>query len=976
MKRLGYLALAVLLLAPRVFLHADELESGFRNPPEETKPYCYWYWMKGDITKDGITKDLEAMAKVGIKQAMIGNIEGGGPVKMFSPEWYALTRHALKEASRVGVGIMMFNAPGWSQSGGPWIKPEQSMRRIDWNEMDAHGGRFSQLVRPAKPHIQDVAVLAIPRKQAVSIHASTNSQQSGTLTFRHSEPFKARALSVSGDIKATLFALKDGKKQRVADVRSAGSNKNTDFLPGGPRVFSFTEVLAQEFVLEPCNLPPDAVVLTSEPRVAQVVEKQMGRMHPTPSPTWDSYRFKDTMEPDDAATMVQPKEILNLTDKLAPDGTLTCDLPPGNWTVIYFGMVSTGKKNSPAPPEATGLEVDKMSKSHIGYHFDSMFGKLLKEITPEEKSAWKGVTIDSYEVGAQNWTDDFDQEFKTRTGYDPIPFLPVMTGRVIGSAKASDQFLWDLRRTVADMIAEYYVGGLSAVAHKHGLTTWCENYGHWGFPGDFTTYGRYSDEIGGEFWSNNSLGTIECRAASSTAHIYGRRRVYAEAFTSGLDLKHHPYLIKRRGEEMFCEGINHFVLHVVAHQPRDGVPGKNPWFGTAFHRNTPWFNESRDWVRYLQRVHFMLQQGDPVADVAVYIGDFAPQMTGPANPVPAGYDYDYMGSDAILGNLDVVNGKWVVYDEKDRKRIAARYELMAMPESGYIRPHVLKRIEELKKAGGKVVTSSPVPVHSLQEIGVAPILSEATCGLRWKARQLDDGMLFFLSNFAAAGTFETKLRVTGKVPELFNPVTGEIRKIARYKAEKDGTRICFHVNDKSDSFFVIFREKQQAASVVKVQAEGKDVGPGVLGLFYDVKNGLAAESRSKGVYTLTMSDGTTKSVTIDQDSASLPVTGEWTTTNKDEKGFSVLKELVFSVPADFGKGQKIVLDLGQVEGMARVTLNGKDFDTLWMPPFALDVTEVLHAGDNHLKVLVTSTSQGKPILGDVTLRTVSRQSLE
>jgi len=1131
--------IAALLLAT-LPVSADELEAGFRNPPETTKPYCYWYWLNGDITKDGITKDLEAMARAGIKQAMLGNIEGGGPVKMLSPEWYALTRHAFKEAARLGVGIMMFNAPGWSQSGGPWIKPEQSMRRILWNEVQTKGGMFSGKVRPEiQPLVQDVAVLAVPRKEAVSIHGlsqqgdnglslassswiwhpdengatkaaagtkyfrrviqvdgatpiaasmlvsadnsyvlwingkkvqegsnwqtpdqftiteylkqgdnvialsvnnseaspagliaavhiryangktqsiSTDSSwlagnqevagwrdsaktpegwkaarvlgpasmapwrlstpaKSKSIRFRHTEPFKARALVVKGDIAAKLYAIKGGNRELVAEVRSAGSNKDTDFLPDGPRVFSFKEAMAQEFVLEPCNLPSDAVTLTSEPMVAQVIEKQMGRMHPTPSPTWDSYRFRDTVEPDDASIIVKQADIVNLTEKLSADGTLSCELPAGNWTIIYFGMVTTGKQNRPAPPEATGLEVDKMSKAHIAYHFDSMFGKLLREITPEEKSAWKGVTIDSYEVGAQNWTDGFDREFKKRAGYDPIKMLPVMTGRVIESARASDQFLWDLRRIVADMIAENYVGGLTEAAHKHGLTTWCENYGHWGFPGDFTIYGRYSDEIGGEFWSNNQLGTIECRAASSTAHIYGRRRVYAEAFTSSLDLKHHPYLLKRRGEELFCEGINHFVFHVVAHQPRDGVPGKNPWFGTAFHRNNPWFNECRNWVRYLQRIHFMLQQGNPVANVAVYIGDFAPQMTGPANPVPAGYDYDYIGSDAIVSNLNVVNGKWVVYDEKNRKQIAASYELMAMPESGYIRPHVLKRIQELEKAGGKIIHAAPVPIESLQQFGVAPLVSEATCGLRWKARQLDDGMLFFLSNFKATGTFEANLRVTGKAPELFDPVTGQISKMARYKSGKDTTRICIHVNDPADSFFVVFRQQQQTPSVVKVQAGGKDAGPGDLALFYDDNNRLKAESARKGDYTLTMSDGTEKTVRIGRDSETLPLNGTWTTTNKDGKGFSVFMKTTFSVPADFGKGQKIVLDLGKVEVMAKVTLNGRKFDTLWMPPFAVDVTEALKRGDNQLEVLVTSTSQGRPKLEGTKLRTVTVENV-
>ncbi|MEI7774919.1 MAG: glycosylhydrolase-like jelly roll fold domain-containing protein, partial [Verrucomicrobiota bacterium] len=142
----------------------------------------------------------------------------------------------------------------------------------------------------------------------------------------------------------------------------------------------------------------------------------------------------------------------------------------------------------------------------------------------------------------------------------------------------------------------------------------------------------------------------------------------------------------------------------------------------------------------------------------------------------------------------------------------------------------------------------------------------------------------------------------------------------------------------------------------------------------DVKNTLTAESGSKGVYTLTLSDGTEKTVRMDKDSESLPLSGAWTTSNKDAQGFSVFNEITFTVPADFGKGQKILLDLGSVEVMAKVTLNGKEFETLWMPPFALDVTDVVKTGDNKLKVLVTSTSKGKPKLGDVALRTVSRQS--
>jgi hypothetical protein len=522
------------------------------------------------------------------------------------------------------------------------------------------------------------------------------------------------------------------------------------------------------------------------------------------------------------------------------------------------------------------------------------------------------------------------------------------------------------------MIAENYVGGLRDIAHKHGMTIWCENYGHWGFPGEFLNYGRYSDEIGGEFWVGSDLGSIECRAASSSAHIYGKRRVYAEAFTSGLDLGRHPYNFKARGEEMFCEGINHFVLHVMVHQSKDGVPGKNPWFGTPFHRNTPWFNEARDWVRYLQRCHFMLQQGEPVADVAVYIGDFAPQMSGPPKPVPAGYDYDYMGSDAILNVLKVVNGEWVVCDEKNPNRIAARYKLLALPKSGYTRPKVLARLEQLKQAGGKTLESVPVPAETLQSMGITPIVSETTCAVRWKARRFDDGMLFFLSNFEKPGQFEATLRVSGKAPELYNPVTGKITKIVRYREDKKGTRICINVNDPADSFFVLFRDKASAPSVVKVVSEGKDVPPAELDLYQDPRGGLTGESAKQGTYTLTLSDGATKNLVIAADARSLAIPGPWTTTPKHANGFSVLQETTVTVPTDFGKKQKVYLDLGRVQVMAKVTLNGQSFDTLWMPPFVLDVSDVVKPGPNKLQVLVTSTSQGKPALGgNVQLRATS-----
>jgi len=1056
-------------------VHAEPLETLFADPVEETRAWCYWYWIAGDITAEGITKDLENMVEVGISRAMIGNVSvgtktengKGNPVKVLSPEWRELKMHALREAKRVGVDIYFFNCPGWSQSGGPWIKPEQSMRRVIWKEFDSKGGAFKQNVRAKGVPgggSQDIAVLAVPKSDGVSIKGELAGKK---IIFSHGQAFVARSLSVTGAVKGALFAIANGKRRLVENIDIRG-NAREDFLRDQPQTVSFEEVKADRFELELRGPVPASIILSSEPRVAQVPDKQLGRMHPTPEPTWESYIFKDSVEPKDPSVLIQKDQIIDLSDKLDRAGVLNCTLPEGEWRVIYFGMVTTGRKNAPAAAEATGLEVDKMSREHTRRHFESYVGSLLKQMTAEERSAFKGITIDSYEVGSQNWTDGFAAEFERRNGYSPIPLLPVLTGTVIDSARKSDQFLWDLRRTVADMIAECYLGGLRDVANEHGLVLWCEPYGHWGFPGDFSIYGGYADQVGGEFWSKGSLGNIECRAASSVAHTYGKQRTYAEAFTSGLNLADTPYTFKARGERMFCDGINHFVLHVYLHQPRDGgMPGKNAPFGTAFHRNTPWFNEAQSWVSYLQRCHTMLQWGEPANDVLVYIGDFAPQMTGPPNPVPNGYQYDYVGSDAILRKLDVVDGKWVSYDENDPSRISASWEVMTIPPTlKYIRPHIQKRIDELEKKGGKIIRSVPVSADQLGALNIKPAVSDESCPIRWIERKQGDQHLFFLSNFGRAGAFTVTLRVKGKQPELMNPVTGEIKKIARYEQTMSGTRIEIDVKDRADSFFVLFREKAVSPSVVKASAPVTEID-----LFYNDKNELIAETGKAGTYKLTMSDDTSRSVTSGADTTKpekkkpqiviskavygvpgdpqkqvdvtkkvqallsageqgiivnnelagrdpaygtikrlelvytvdgkvrkvsvpenkevdlpgskggagrvlLELTG-WKTESTDNEGFTETRVCEFTLPKSVGKNQRVILDLGKVEIMAQVTLNNKTYDTRWMPPFTLDVTDALKSGINRLAVRVTSTTAGKPKLGGtVQLKTITVREVE
>jgi len=646
---------------------SDTLADGFRSPPESTKPWCYWYWISDNLSKDGISRDLEAMARVGIGEAFVGNVfledVPPGNVKALSDPWWELVDHAIREAGRVGVNIGMFNCPGWSQSGGPWVTPDDAMRYLVSSETRIQGpARFAgKLPAPASP-FQDVAVLAFPAPKhdadTLAAHgpriictpaaADTRrmvdgdpdtavafgpNAQSLVIDLELDQPLTARHLSLTPSATAwaaqceLLAADSGGTFQPIKAFRFDRSNMvvNVGPLPRGPVVVSFAATTARQFRLMFRNLqgqPGIAEIdLSGAARLESYIEKQLGKMHPTPLPMWDTYLWPTPLEPDGQDVSLRVGDVRNVTDRLAADGTLQWDVPDGEWVIQRIGMTLTGTRNSPASPEAQGLEVDKMNRRAAAAHFDAFVGKILARLPAADRRAFTHVIADSYEMGSQNWTDDFADAFRETHGYDPLPWLAVLQGRIVGSADQSERFLWDLRRLVADRVATEYVGGLRDLCRPHGLQLWLENYGHWGFPSEFLKYGSQSDRIGGEFWVTGDLGSIECRAASSCANTYGKPLVSAEAFTGGPAFCNAPSALKARGDWAFCEGVNHFVLHVNIHQPwEDRRPGVNTWFGTEFNRHNTWFEDSRAWIDYVRRCCWMLQQGTRVADVAYFIG--------------------------------------------------------------------------------------------------------------------------------------------------------------------------------------------------------------------------------------------------------------------------------------------------------------------------------------------------------------------
>jgi len=870
---------AALLLAGVAL--AGELEKDFLNPPEGTKPRCYWYWMYGQVTREGITRDLEAMKRVGIGEGYIGVIEGGAKVKALSDEWWGLIEHAVREGTRLGVDIGLFNCPGWSQSGGPWIKPEQAMRYVTLPELKLRGPqKFSGKLPQPEGFFQDIAVLAFPvpagEGDTLAARSAKVTKAPASVTFELAAPFTARSLTVKPAGKVTaaceLQTSDDGQnfqtvKKFTVDRHNLGINVGP--VPLAPVVVALPAVTAKFFrVTFPQGHAPGEIEISAAARVESYAEKSLQKVFQDPLPPFNFYTWPQPPEP--TAGAVAADAIRNISAQLAPDGTLTWDVPEGEWIVMRAGMAPTGTKNSPAPPEATGLEVDKLNRTALAWHFTNYVGHLLARIPAAERKAWKHVVADSYEMGPQNWTDDFAATFRARFGYDPVPWLPVMSGRIVGSADQSDRFLWDVRRFVADRVARDYVGGLRDLCNANGLKMWLENYGHWGFPAEFLQYGGQCDEVSGEFWAGGNLGSIELRDASSAAHIYGKKQVFAEAFTGGPAFRNTPRELKALGDRVFCQGINQFVLHVYIHQPDERRPGVNAWFGTEFNRGNTWFERAKSWIDYQRRCSVLLQAGRHVADVAYFITEDAPKMAGLQQPeLPAGYDFDYINAEVIEQRLQAKDGRLVLPDGQS-------YRLLALPEQATMRPELLRKIRDLTSAGGAVLGAQPERSPSLQNYpacdleikklatglwGEGRVLTDTNlvtafaklqtppdvvcpAGFVWTHRRDGDTDIYFVANqTAAARTSTLSFRVNGKAPELWWPESGRIEKAAVYEVGAGRVRLPINFGPNT-SAFVVFREPAAANRIVQATRNGQPL--------YAMEEPRAAEKSGAAVNTFTM----------------------------------------------------------------------------------------------------------------------------
>jgi len=679
------------------------------------------------------------------------------------------------------------------------------------------------------------------------------------------------------------------------------------------------------------------------------------------------------------ADAISKADVMDLTSRMRPDGTLDWTPPAGNWVVLRIGYSLTGATNRPASPEATGLEVDKLSRLHVKSYFDNYLGQYKDTVgTLMGKRGLQYVITDSWEAGVQNWTDDMIADFTKRRGYDMRPWLPVLAGRIVESAEASDRFLWDFRKTIADLTAENHYDQLTTLLRERDMGRYTESHESGrAFIADGMDVKRNADVPMSAMWTAGPGQATErydadVRESASVAHIYGQNLVAAESLTAGSGAwSFSPETLKPTADRLLAMGLNRFVIHTSVHQPvNDKIPGLGLGpFGQWFTRHETWAEQAKVWTAYLARSCYLLQQGKFVADIVYYYGEdsnITALFSNRPPEIPAGYSFDYVNADALMNRLSVTNGQIIT-------TTGMSYRVLALdPNSQHMSLAVLRKIRDLVNAGAVVVGPKPVDspsqaddqaefktiadqlwgpgtgkgrvygnqtiAEALASLQAAPDFEygrpQQDTNLLFVHRKLADGDLYWVNNRnARAEIVDASFRTTGKAAELWHADTG-VTEPASYRIANGRTTVPLRL-DPNDAVFVVFRRASAAPSRT-------------LPLPSEAKLGTV-----QGSWNVAFQPDRGAPATISLDSL-----GSWHNhADAGVKYFSGTGTYTKTIQAPaswFRAGAKLWLDLGDVKNIAEVAVNGKPLGILWKAPFRVDVTSALKAGANTLEIKVTN----------------------
>ena len=875
----------------------QDLERSFRTPPESARPWVFWFWTNGNITRDGITKDLESMKRVGIGGVLWMEVSGPwwapqGPIEAGSQQWHEAMQWAITEADRLGLAFALSVDFGYG-SGGPHITPDLSMQKLVASETKVAGEKTVTL------QLKKPVVDFRPELKKVWLRPSQSMNPAVMKAMKEVDSYR--------DVAVFAIPSSDGEKDSlIPNLQTYDGRGWTTHL----------------------------------------------------APLSDKRKL----------TSVAHDDVIDLSDRMSADGELHWDAPSGNWTVIRLGYASNFKMTRPSPQAAVGLECDRLHPRGIDAHFEHRLKPILDAAGKKAGHTLQYIHIDSWEAHGQNWTAGFAEEFCNRRGYDIRPWLPVLVGHVVENAEMTDRFLWDMRQTVSELTLSRYVDRLRELIAPYGVQFSCEPYGR--LCVDQLTYGGRGDFPICEFWTERKIlepfptfgdyWYTSMKGLASVANTYGKSRVGAEAFTGCRGWVDHPYLIKGMGDEAFCNGVSHYVYHLSAHQPYDTMkPGltHRKW-GQHFNRHQTWWEFSKPYFDYVTRSQFLLQQGRRVVDVACLYHEGAPLNFNDIRfGLPPGYDYDFCTPE-IIQQMKVEDG--LVH-----LPTGVKYRHLVLPKSGRITLTTACKIEELHKAGASVYLQEPIvgtpglegypeandkvkqmakawpllPGGSWNEVFAAEGLEPDFEGddIRWIHRRTKDADIYFLANSKREDVKrECTFRVTGKTPQLWDPETGRTFAIPAVK-QTDGRTTARLEFEPWQSWFVVFRDKSTSRPETNPFPAWHTVQDitGNWSLTFDPAWGPKDALAIDGL----------RSWSENPD----PLVKYYSGTATYEKQFGVSKSL------ELDGTRRYCLDLGKVEVMAHVTLNGKDCGITWKPLYRVDITHALVPGQNRLEVEVVNT---------------------
>ncbi|MFA7491311.1 MAG: glycosyl hydrolase [Mariniphaga sp.] len=741
----------------------------FTNPTTDAQIHTWWHWLDGNITKEGITKDLEAMKEQGIVQATILNVGlfgdrdfGIKKVDFGTPEWYEMFHWALQEANRLGIAIGTHNCDGWSTSGGPWITPEMSMKQFVWTKTIVNANQNESIIlkQPMAVHdfYQDVAVVAFkspyPKNsfQIAKPNVVVNNNQEAdilfdgctssavhvnkgnVITFTFEKPFPAEKIvlmprrpfmwSNPADFSSTysLSASDDNKNyKKITEFTISGLNGmiTVPFEKTTARSFrlSVGAIGGSDswipFTIAECELLPSG----EKPMYADEIEYLQEKTGTVKAGDEECIYSQSSVNNESM------KEIVDLTSKMDNNGVLNWQPEKGDWTIIRFGYTTTGATNAPATQAGIGLECDKMDKAALDIHFNHFPARLIEEAGEFAGNTFKFMLIDSWEAGFQNWTSAMMKEFEQRRGYSLTSYIPLLCGESTGDNEKDEAVLYDFRQTISELIENNYYRYFGELLHKNNIEFHAEViYGGTGYPPlDILRTTQPVDLPMFEFWTStnrdqnvtyNPATGIELNMPSFAVTGYDKKKLGSEAYTGMAHYSETPAAIKPFGDRAWCAGINQMILHSYVHQPNDKMPGMTlGQFGSHFNRNNSYWPFLSEWFKYQSRIQHILQQGTTYQDVLYYLGDQLPQYItrNKSNTLPFGYQFNACNFDILKNRISIEKGRLVLNGKTS-------YALLSMPPYEVMNFETLKLIGQLVDKGIILYAPKPQKMLSLNDI--------------------------------------------------------------------------------------------------------------------------------------------------------------------------------------------------------------------------------------------------------------------